>query len=245
MIGAARAVAALGAALLLLAAFSAGAGKLTVGTGAGVDLSTGVLDTGEGNLDVAGTFSAGTEGFDTRDVIIQPGGVLNGNTALLQVCGDWSNSGTFNPGTSTVAFVDGCQSSAVISGDSTFWDLDLTTTSGKQFDFTAGSTQTVTGTLSLLGAAENLLALRSTVDGSEAFLDLDQAATGSSVDVKDIHAVDQPVTLDVGSVISGNASGWSLAAAIPVLSLLGLGALAAGLYLTGHRSLSRRSRSVA
>ena len=73
----------------------------------------------------------------------------------------------------TAQMVGGCGlTSAVISGDTTFANLDMTTTSGKHYSFTAGSTQTVTGSLTLLGAAENLLAIDSTVAGSAAFLDL-------------------------------------------------------------------------
>jgi hypothetical protein len=245
MTGAARTFAVLGAAGLLLATSGAEAGQLTVGTGAVVNLGTGMLDIGPGDLDVAGTLSAGSGGVDAWDVTIQLGGVLNGDAALLQVCGDWSNAGTFNPGTSTVAFVDGCQSIATVSGDTTFADLDLSTTIGRQIEFVSGSTQTVTGSLFLLGAAENLLVLRSTVDGSEAFLDLDQAATGSFVDVKDIHAIDQPVALDPNSVIAGNTNGWSFAPLVPALSVLGLGALGAILYLTGGWTLSRRTRAAA
>jgi hypothetical protein len=62
------------------------------------------------------------------------------------VAGDWDNAGTFNAGTSTVQLVDGCGlASATISGDTTFANLDMTTTSGFLYSFTSGSTQTVTG----------------------------------------------------------------------------------------------------
>jgi hypothetical protein len=58
--------------------------------------------------------------------------------------------------------------------------------------------------------------------------------------VKDNHAIDQAVTLDPGSVVSGNAPGWSaFVPLVPALSLLGLVAVGAGLWLTGHRTLSR------
>ena len=70
---------------------------------------------------------------------------------------------------------------------------------------------------------------------------LNQAEMGSFVDVKDNHAIPESVTLGAGSVISGNATGWSLAAAIvplvPALTLLGLGALGVSLYVTGRRTL--------
>ena len=121
------------------------------------------------------------------------------------------------------------------------WYLELSSSTGKQVFFTAGQTTTVTAGLTLAGAGEsNLLAIRSTVDGSEAFLDLDLAATGSFVDVKDNHAVDQSVTLNPGSTISGNATGWTRGGLVPALSLLGLAVLGAGLVLTGRRSLTAR-----
>jgi hypothetical protein len=220
--------------LLFLASTPAAGAQLTVGAGASLDLGTGSLDLGCADLSVAGTVSAGTVGFSqARDV------------ATLEVAGDWDNAGSFNGGTSTVGFVDGCSLlSAVVAGNTTFADLEMTTTSGFLYSFEAGSTQTVTGSLALAGASDNLLTIRSTLDGSEAFLDLDQAATGSFVDVKDNHTTDQPVTLDPGSVISGNAPGWSLAVPlVPALSLLGLAALGAGLYLTGHWTLFRRARA--
>ncbi len=63
------------------------------------------------------------------------------------------------------------------------------------------------------------------------------------MDVQDNHA-DEPVTLDAGSVISGNATGWSLRGAmVPALTLLGLGVLGASLYVTGRQTLSRRARA--
>jgi hypothetical protein len=236
----------LAVAALLTLATAASAGQVTVGSGSSVDLGTGSLDLGCADLTVGGTLSAGTAGFSqARDVTIDPTGLVNGDSATLQVAGDWDNAGTFNAGTSTVQMVDGCGlASAVIAGDTTFANLEMTTTAGFLYSFAAGSTQTVTGSLTLAGASDNLLTIRSTLDSSEAFFDLDQAATGSFVDVKDNHAIDQAVTLDPGSVVSGNAPGWSaFVPLVPALSLLGLGALGASLYLTGHRSLRRRAHA--
>ena len=138
-------VAAMAAAFLTLAT-GASAGELTVGSGASVDLGTGSLDLGCADLTVAGTLSVGTSGFaQARDVTVDPAGVLNGNSATLQVAGDWDNAGTFNAGTSTVQLVDGCGlASAVIAGDTTFANLDMTTTSGFLYSFISGTTQTVT-----------------------------------------------------------------------------------------------------
>ena len=153
-------------ALVALAIASAASGaEVTVGSGASFDLGTGSLDLGCADLTVTGTLSAGTAGFDAaRDVTIDPPGVMNGNSGILQVAGDWSNAGTFTAGTSTVEFVDGCAlASAVIAGDTTFANLEMTTTSGFLYSFTAGSTQTVTSSLTLLGTEPSLLEIRGTV----------------------------------------------------------------------------------
>ncbi len=77
---------------LLAITTGASAGQLTVGSGASLDLGTGSLDLGCANLTVGGTLSAGTAGFaQARDVTIDPTGLVNGNSATLQVAGDWDN----------------------------------------------------------------------------------------------------------------------------------------------------------
>jgi len=159
------------------------------------------------------------------------------------VTGSWTVDGTFNAGTGTVSFLDGCGSiGATISGSNTFNDLSITTATGRLIRLDAGETTTVSGALSLGGASGNLLVLRSSVDGSETFFDLDAPASGDFVDVKDHHAVDQPISLGPNSVGAGNTTGWSIAAAVPVLGVLGLLALAGGLQLTARRVLRRRAR---
>ena len=246
MMGAARTFAALGAAGLLLASSGAEAEGLTIGVGGSVDLGTGILDIGQGDLEVAGTFSAGTEGFDVRHVDIQSGGVLNGDSALLQVCGDWSNSGTFNPGTGTVALVDGCLATAIVSGNTTFGNLDISTTSGRQINFAAFSTQTVTGTLSLLGTVGNLLVLRGSGGGTEPFIDVQGTGGGDFVDVDDIDAsAGSPIILGPNSVKGSNTPGWELlSAAVPALGLLGVVILMLLMAGGGSRALARRRETI-
>ncbi len=136
-----RTLAALAALSAIGLAVPAPAAQVTVGSGASLDLGTGSLDLGCADLTVTGTLSAGTAGFaQARDVTIDPTGVVNGNSATFAVAGDWDNAGTFNAGTSTVQLVDGCGLlSAVIAGDTTFANLDMTTTSGFLYRFTAGS----------------------------------------------------------------------------------------------------------
>ena len=70
--------------------------------------------------------------------------------------------------------------------------------------------------------------LRSTLDGSEAFLDLSDlsgVAIGDFVGVKDNHALNEPVALGGNSLISGDATGWSAGIAVAPLSLVLLAAV--------------------
>lgn len=241
MSAAARAAAA-AAALLGLAA-AAPAGDLSVGAGSTLDLGGATLDLGCGDLTIDGTFSAGTVGFTrVRDLTIDPTGTLHGDSATLEVTGDFDNAGTFHPGTGTVRLVDGCGLlSAVVAGDSVFANLEVATMSAKQVSFTAGSTQTVTGSLALSGANGALLRVRSTQGGSAAFLDVQGTSSASFVDVEDNAAAGNPIALGPGSIQGPNTPGWTLAALVPSISLLGALGLAGWLLADGIRQLRRRA----
>ena len=223
------------------------AGNVTVGSGSTLDLGSATLDLGEADLNIAGTFAAGTGTVDqARDVSIQPGGTLNGESATLNVCGDWSNSGTFNAGSGSVNFVDGCGlSSAIITGDTTFENLSMTTTNGFLYSFAAGSTQIVTGALTLFGAPGNLLTIRSTVGGSEAFLNLQGTSSADFVDVDDNDStLGNAIALGPNSVTGSNAPGWLGAAAVPLFGILGLAMLALAILQSGRRALATRRNSL-
>jgi len=236
------------AALVLLVATPSAASVVTVGSSASLDLGTGSLDLGCADLTVAGTLSAGTAGFtQARNVTIDPTGLVNGNSATLAVAGDWDNAGTFNAGTSTVQLVDDCSlASATISGDTTFANLEMTTTSGFLYSFTAGSTQTVTGALALQGAAANLLTIRSTLDGSEAFLNVQGSSSGDFVDVQDNDATGgNAITLGANSVKGSNTPGWLTGVLVPALGALGLALLGLSLLWSGRRALATRRGNLA
>ena len=227
-------------------AFPASAGNLTVGAGSTLDLGTGSLALGCADLDVAGTLTAGSVGFDAaRDVAIAPGGTVNGNSATLSLSGDWDNAGTFNAGTSTVQMVDGCAVlSGVVVGNSSFANFAISTTSARLVSFTAGSTQTVTGLLSLQGSAGNLLQIRSTLGGSAAFLNVLGSSSASFVDVDDNDALaGNDIALPANSVKGPNTPGWVLATAVPMLSPMALGALALLLLASGRRWLPRSTQA--
>jgi hypothetical protein len=75
------------------------------------------------DLLVQGTMTVGSGLTVTRNVTIAPGGLLNGGASLTHtVGGNWTNSGTFNCGTSTVNFSG--HSKRSISG-STFYNVIL------------------------------------------------------------------------------------------------------------------------
>src|SRR5262249_20619559 len=104
-----------------------------------------------GSLAVSGNFTVQADTFD-----------LNGNT--LSVAGNFTNSGTLAATSGgTVSLTGAAQA---IHGSSTFNNL-TDTTAGATLTFDAGSTQTVTGTLTLQGASGNLIKLRSSSSPSQ------------------------------------------------------------------------------
>lgn len=105
-------------------------------------------------LTVQGTFNVGSgQVSNTGDVGIGAGGAINGGQGTLSVSGNWNNSGTFNAGTGTVVFTDGCAVGPLtITGSTVFNNLTLTSTNARTFVIPAGSNITVLGTLTLQGA---------------------------------------------------------------------------------------------
>ena len=100
-----------------------------------------VLDANE-TFDIGGSISIAATG--TLD-----GSAANTNISLTD---DWSNAGTFDPGTSnTVTFTDAGTVSD-ITGNTSFNNFTCIIAS-KQFNFAAGSTQTINSTLDLDGQA--------------------------------------------------------------------------------------------
>jgi hypothetical protein len=102
----------------------------------------------------------------------------------------------------------------------------------------------VTGLLSLHGASGNLLQIRSTVNGSAAFLNVTGGSSVNFVDVDDIDA--QPgndIAVGWNSVKGPNTPGWLIGVVAPLLGPVGLGALALLLLASGQRWLPRSKRA--
>ena len=107
-----------------------------------------------------------------------------------------------------------------------FATLNLNTTSGKTYKLESGSTQTVSGAISLTGdSALTRLVLRATTTGSEASFNVTGTQNIAFVNVKDNHAVGDTMTAGAESVDGGNTDGWFIGAVIPALPWVGLVAL--------------------
>lgn len=198
--------------LFALAAFAGPAlAQVVVPSGATFALSGGSIDLGSTSLQVGGSFAVDSGSVQNVDsVSILAGGTLDGGSGMLTLFGDWSNAGTFNAGTSTVNFIDGVAQSN-IGGNSTFDNASFISANGKNYVFAVGTTQSVSGLLTILGTSTQGIQFRSSTAGQVANIDL--LAGGSQnidfVGVSDVHATGQPLaptqTNDGGT---GNATGW-------------------------------------
>ncbi|MCK4649137.1 hypothetical protein KAT51_06415 [bacterium] len=189
--------------LLLISLTSWAAGGLTITAGS-VSLSNG------STLDIDGGIT-----IDQVEVS-SVSGTLDAGDGTIKLTGDWTNSGTFTCGTSTVT-LDGTDQ--VVSGSSTFYDLTKLVPSACTLTFEAGSTQTITNTLTMTGVGsetgvdpDKMLTIRSTVADTQATLDIPSNITSGVdyVDVKDNEINGEGHTIDPGdnSVDSGNNTNW-------------------------------------
>jgi hypothetical protein len=131
--------------------------------GSVVALAGGRLDLACTDLDVAGTLSLGNGAVvNARNVIVRPGGVLNGGSGVLEVGGDFVGGVGFQAAASTVRFTDACGgSSASIAGSNTFHDATFVSTTGKTWRFSAGTLQTFLHALTITGTPSQPLQVRS------------------------------------------------------------------------------------
>lgn len=157
---------------------------LTVNLGGGLTVSdTGTLTiTGTtSGASVLDTVSGSNYPINTGNVTIGSAGTLNGRASTISVRGNWDNSGTFTYNTSTVNF-DGTGNQQIL-GDTTFYDLNITTSSAKDITFEAGSTTSVAanGSLTLEGQSGKFLTLKSSSTGTAWNLQVSTSGTSHSV----------------------------------------------------------------
>jgi len=143
-------------------------GNLTLNNSAGATLS--------GDVSVVGNLTI-TSG--TLDV--------SSSNHALSVSGNWSNSGTFTPHSGTVTLSP--TASQTISGSTTFYNLTKSVTAAATLTFTAGTTQTITGAMTLNGASGKLLSLRSSSSPTQWSINPQGTRTIAYLDVKDSNNV--------------------------------------------------------
>lgn len=163
-------------------------------------------------IEIASTFNVNDGTLSVPDGDIANAGTLQTSSGAVNLGGNWSNTGTFTPGTAgTVAFT-GMITSA-ITGAATFVNF-TSTQAGKQLNFEAGKTQTITGAWTLTGASGNLIKLRSTVLGTQWKVNPTGARNISFVDVKDSNNLSPTIINPANSIDSGNNTNWFSVAAV-------------------------------
>jgi len=159
--------------------------------------SPGTISVNSGlNLSINGSYS-------------QSGGTFNAGASTLTVGGDWAlNAGTFTANTSTVVFSGAPGSTSTFSGSTTFSSL-FCASPGKLLFFTANSTQTVSGVLTLAGALGQRVFVRSSPQGSYGYLVNTGTNTVTFTDAQDSNASGGvPIVVDDGSLNSGHNVNW-------------------------------------
>ena len=171
--------------------------KLTVGTTSTAAVNVGVL-----------TLTVGSGGVD-----IKADGTLTSGAGVVNCAGNWAkaDTGTFTAGTGTVTF-DG--TAQALTGSTTFKNLSKSVSAADTLTFQAGSTTTVTGTLTLTGQSGELLSLRSSSPGTQWQIDPTGTRVISYVDVQDSNNInDTEIDASSGCVDSGHNTNWSFARA--------------------------------
>ena len=200
-------------------------GRLVISNGDSPDsaetkISTGILDAKVGDVEITG------------------GAVLAiGEDAVLSVSGDFTNGATFLSGArSSVDFAG--QGGSTISGDSIFSTLS-SSAPGKTIRFAAGSTQSVTGLLSLAGSEDAKLAMRSTEDGAAWKLAVTGPMSVMDVDVADSDASSGASVVAINSIDSGANANWTFTTVVPGETVIWTGAESASWNDAGNWSPAR------
>ncbi|QBB70549.1 hypothetical protein ELE36_09330 [Pseudolysobacter antarcticus] len=235
----------------LLFCASAAHADFVVPAGGSVSLGGGTIDLGCTDLSVGGNQQINSGSMlNTRNLSVQSGGVLDGGSGNIALVGNWSNSGTFNAGSGTVAFSDNpaCATSTTITGTSTFANLSLISANGKTYTFAAGLTQSILDVLTIQGTSTTPIVINSSIAGQQGNIFLAPGGTQNIqyVSVTDNYGTGQilaPTQQNQGG--GGKVRGWFgiplipvavIAQAIPALdakALLLLLAMVGGLGMLG------------
>lgn len=212
--------------MLLVAGLQPALADIHIPAGASLSLNGGRLDQ-VGNLFIGGTLDAGS--------------------GSISLSGDWTRTGTFVPGTSTVSFIDGGRGQSTLTGDTDFYVLSLVSGTGKTYLIESARTLGIADGLTIRGLAGAPVQIASPDASRVAFVNL--AATGSQniefVGVSNVHASGQhlaPTRINQGG--TGNDRGWfglllNKALPVPTLTYLALLILALLMIATTTRHVHR------
>lgn len=141
-------------AFLLLKYVGAIASQLVIPPGANLSAPGGSIALACADLSVDGSVSFGAARLEgARDISIGAGGTVDAGTSSIFVGGNWSNSGLFARGTSSVSFSDQCATGtpAQVMGQTSFANLAFSSSVGRTFVIPTGNATSVSGLLALSG----------------------------------------------------------------------------------------------
>ncbi|MBN8884806.1 MAG: hypothetical protein J0I77_03735 [Rudaea sp.] len=228
--------------------------QISIGAGSAVQFGDATINFGCSDLSIAGQAGAAAGSLTgLRNFSVAPGGGFSAGNGQITLGGNFVNGGAFNAGGGAVGIVDACGSgTSQLSGATNFFRFAASTSTGKQLQLPANTTQSVAGALSLTGSAGNLLQVQSTAPGQRANL---AVATGAAQTIAYVAARDNAATAasiapgspaSYSSVDGGNLINWFLAVSqggpipAPGLGLLGRLLLLGGLVGTAWQAARKR-----
>ncbi len=175
-------------------------GLIIFDTTAGATITSNAQNMGNVRFDVNKQISGS---FSCTNLTLQ-GGTLTDNGNTINVSGNWANSGGSLSATGTVNFTTAATST--VSGSTVFNNFSCTT-AGKQITFANGTTQRISGTLTLTGGASaaNKIKLRSDALASwNIRVDAAQAVTNVDVQYSNVDDASGGNITASGSINGGN-----------------------------------------
>jgi len=167
------------------------ANLLTVNMGGDITVASGGTTTIERTTSATSTLvtrpSSTDYNLSTGNLAISAGGTLDctGSLSSITVTGNWTNSGTFTAGSSTVILNTG--TTATVTGTTTFYNFSISHSAAKEVDFATASTPIfhVTNNFTVTGHAGARIKLYSDSAGTKWQFHPTGTATVDYADVKD------------------------------------------------------------
>lgn len=174
----------------------------------------------------AGTINTGGYAISATQGWQQYGGTFNAEASNITASSGWTHSGgTFNSGTSTVNLAG---SSFSIANNNNFYNLTYAPPSGGTLLFSAGTTQTITHTLTITGTSGHLVALKSSLPGTQWQINPSGSANLSYLNVSDSNNTSGSLLVPSNSTSGGNNTNWDFAA--PTVTIPGTDAFSGGYW---------------